>query len=180
MKAIVILFAVTLCLAVGVNGQRTVSELKPAHAVALQKFLSTHKGLGFLQEYAIEDETLADMRKYFGRGFKPYYVTGDFNRDGRSDFAMILSREGTPKFATEEEAEARKEDRNLALIVWNGTRKGFVFAHAEEIEAPLTCMIQMSQEKKPKLYFGVYESDADTFALAPAGKGYIMEFDKSP
>lgn len=84
-------------------------------------------------------------------------------------------------FATTEEAETRKDDQNLMLVVFNGTTKGgFTVAHREKIEAPQTCFINLTDGKHPKLYFGVYESDSDTFILAPAGKGYIVEHDKAP
>jgi hypothetical protein len=29
-----------------------------------------------------------------------------------------------------------------------------------------------------RLYYGVFESDADTFILAADGKGYVIEFEK--
>ena len=171
---------VLLALPAFVRAQKSVADLKPAHAAELQKYLSKDKSVGFLQEHVIDDETLKDMRKEIRKRMMPYYLTGDFNRDGRPDFAIILSRSGKPKFDSEEEAAARKDDVNLRLVVFNGTKKGFTVAHTEDLEAPLTCFINLSDEKKPRLYFGVFRSDADTFILAPAGRGYIMEFDKSP
>jgi hypothetical protein len=158
--------------------QKNVSVLEPSHAAALQKYLAAEKGVYFLQEHAIDDETLAEMRMYFGRRFKPYYLAADFNHDRVRDFALILSRAGKPTFDDEEEAAARIDDRNLRLVIFNGDRKGFYVAHVEDIEAPPACFINLSDGKKKTLYFGVYGSDADTFGLAPAGKGYIMEFDK--
>lgn len=170
-----------MLLAVSVLGQKSVDALRPKHAAELQNYLVTHEGEGFLQEHAVDDDTLADMREYFRKSFMPYYLTGDFNRDKVQDFAVLLTRAGKPVFATTEEAEARKDDQNLILVVFNGSAKGgFTVAHREKIAAPLTCFINMSDGKRPKLYFGVYESDADTFILAPAGKGYIVEYDKSP
>lgn len=174
LAAVAIGFAATSCFA-----QKSVDGLKPSHAAALQKYLSTHRTASFLQEHVIDDETLASMRKEIRRGMTPYYLVGDFNRDGVDDFAVILLREGKPKFSSEEETEARKNDVNLQLVVFNGGRKsGFTVAHTEDIEAPVTCFLNMSDGKKRKLYFAVYESDADTFILAPAGSGYIMEFEK--
>ncbi len=34
--------------------------------------------------------------------------------------------------------------------------------------------------KRKRLYFGVFESDADTFTMTPVGKGYIIEYDNAP
>ena len=168
-------------LAASVFAQKSIDELTPNHAAALQKYLSAHKTLGFLQEHVIDREILAGMRKYIRRGMKPYYLVGDFNRDGFKDFALILSREGKPKVSSEEGADARKEDVNLQLVIFNAKPKGgFAVAYEQEMEAPLSCFLDMSQGRKPKLYFAVFESDADTFVLAPAGGGYIVEFDEAP
>ncbi|HQX55170.1 MAG TPA: hypothetical protein PLP07_04535 [Pyrinomonadaceae bacterium] len=178
MKVIILII---MLLGSSVLGQKSVDDLRPKHAAELQNYLATHDGEGFLQEYAIDDKTLVEMRDYFGKSFKPYYLTGDFNRDRIQDFALLLTRSGKPVFATTEDAESRKDDQNLMLVVFNGSAKGsFTVAHREKIEAPLSCFIRMTDGKRPKLYFGVYESDADTFILASAGSGYIVEYDKSP
>ncbi len=44
-------------------GQKSVSELKPAHAIALENFLSKNKNYQFLSENVIGDEKLKEMRK---------------------------------------------------------------------------------------------------------------------
>lgn len=177
MKALLATFTL-LVVASCASAQKTVADLKPAHAAELQKYLAKDKTVGFLQEYAFDEEGLKYLREAFHKGMMPYYLTGDFNRDRRPDFAVILGRTGKPKFESEEEAASRKTDVNLRLVVFNGTKKGFTVAHTEDLEAPLTCFISLSDDKKRQLYFAVSESDADTFMLTPAGKGYIMEFEK--
>src|SRR5688572_2220193 len=94
LTALIILFL--LFLTFDANAQKSVSELPAAHASALQKFLTTHDGLEFLSETACDKNILKYMRKDFGARFRPYYRTGDFNRDGLPDFAMILAKEGGP------------------------------------------------------------------------------------
>lgn len=88
------LILISMLLAVSVLGQKSVDDLRPKHAAELQKYLVTHEGEGFLQEHAIDDETLDEMREYFRKNFMPYYLTGDFNRDKFQDFAVLLTRAG--------------------------------------------------------------------------------------
>ena len=142
--------------------QSSVSSLAPSHATALHKYLAANRDVHFQPETAIEKKTLKEMRSYFGKSFRPYYIAGDFNRDRRTDFAVILSRGRMATFDTPEETEARKGDLELRVVVFNGKRGGgFEAAFAEDVEAPETCMVLMDGS----LYFGVYESDADTFSI---------------
>jgi len=143
-------------------GQTSIASLPKAQASALKSYLKSDAKVEFMSERAIEPSTLVDMRKYFGRGFRPYYIAGDFNRDRRTDFAVILSRGRMATFDTPEETEARKGDLELRVVVFNAKRGGgFEAAFAEDVEAPETCMVLMDGT----LYFGVYESDADTFSI---------------
>ena len=93
MVKIALTFLCLLLLPLFVAAQKSVSELPPAHASALQEFLTKHPELQFLSEREMDKETLKDMRKNFGARLTPYYRTGDFNRDGIQDFAMILAKE---------------------------------------------------------------------------------------
>jgi len=174
-----ILFATVLLIVstAAICAQKSVSDLLPSHAAALQKYLAANKDAHFMQEIVIDDDDLKAMRKYIRRGLKPYYAVGDLNRDGIRDFAVLLSGGRTAIFRNEEEAEARRNDVDLRLVIFNGTRKGgFTVAHIEEIEAPLESFIDIQGRQ---LYFAVFESDADTRIFAKAGKGYIVEFEKS-
>lgn len=172
----VILFAISIGL-----GQKRVADLNPRHAAALEIFLATNMEYGFLSESSLDAMYLTEMRKYY-KGSKPYYIVGDFNHDHFDDFALILSRKGTRKDNGEGITETHRYDYPLAVIIFNGDKKGtFRKAFIEDIEAPLACFLNADVVKKKKeLCFGVFESDADTRIFAPAGRGYIVEYPSEP
>lgn len=159
-------------------GQKSVSELKPAHATALESYLRTNDGLLFRQEHNVNDEYLRSVRKWMGKNFQPNYAVGDFNRDGIKDFAVLLYRPGKPEYnGPEGEGDPVTEhnpDYPLRLVVFNGKKAGFRVAFSTDVMGPHAAFIRFEKG----LYYGVFESDADTFILAPAGKGYIVEFEK--
>lgn len=161
-----------------VNGQKSVLDLKPSHAVALERYLSSNKGLTFRQEYNLDDDYMKDVRKWMGRNFKPNYAVGDFNRDRIQDFAVLLYRPGKPEYiGAEGEGDPVTEhnpDYPLRLVVFNGQKNGFRIAFSEDLMGPHAAFIRFEKQ----LYYAVFESDADTFLLAPAGKSYIVEFEK--
>jgi hypothetical protein len=156
------------------TAQKSVSQLRPAHASALQQFLSKHPNLDFLSETDCDREVLKDMRKHFGARFMPYYRVGDFNHDRRQDFALVLLKDVAPK---EESglADSHRFQYEVVIVVFNGTRTGrYEPIFVRNTTAPLVCFLAMSQEKRGKLYFGIYETDAG-FVMSPAGRGYIAE-----
>ncbi len=163
-------------------GQKTVADLKPAHAVALEQFLSKNKNYQFLSEKAFDDEYLKDLRKDFSTSTKPYYCVSDFNFDGVLDFALILSRKGEAKAAEGTEGTPYDHNYPLAVVIFNGNKKGgFTKAFIEDVEAPLVCLIKTDGVgKKKQFFFAVYASDADTRIFTPVGKGYIIEYPDEP
>jgi|GEM_PF-4971811 len=175
------LVAVVGISAIHVFSQARVADLKPKHAAALEEFLSANKSYGFMSERVLDRAYLADMRKSFA-GLKPYYIEGDFNHDGVKDFAMVLSRKGARKDNGEGMAETHRYDYPLAVIIFNGSRKGRLEkAFIEDIEAPLASFLAANKGRRGlELYFGVFESDADTRIFSPAGKGYVVEYPDEP
>lgn len=161
-------------------GQKAVANLKPSHAIALEQFLSKNKDYQFLSSKVIDAEYMKFIRESFGKTFEPYYQVADFNRDKSEDFAVILSRKGERKEsgATSEE---HKYDYPLAVVIFNGNKNGtFTKVFAEDVEAPLVCFLNVDRTKKKTIYFGVFESDADTRIFTPVGKGYIIEYPDQP
>lgn len=172
---------ITLVLAFPAFAQKTVKDLKPAHAIALENFLSKNKTYSFLSEKSLDAEYLAEVRKWFGKTLNPYYHVGDFNHDKITDFALILSRKGEPKEDKGVTSEPHKYVYPLAIIIFNGIKNGiFRQAFLEDVEVPLACFLNTDGDKKKELYFGVFESDADTMLFTPVGKGYIIEYPDSP
>jgi hypothetical protein len=63
------------------------------------------------------------MSETLGTGFRPNYAVGDFNRDKKTDFAVLLSRPGKPKNLNPEDGSQSSEhfpDFPMALVVFNG------------------------------------------------------------
>ena len=163
-----------LLLPAGGAAQKSVSELLPAHASALQQFLSKHPDLEFISESDCDREALRGMREHFGARFMPFYRVGDFNHDGRRDFALVLAKDAPPKEETDL-AESHRFQYELTVVVFNAVRGGgYKAVFVKNTTAPLVCFLAMSREKRSKLYFGVYETD-DGFVMTPAGQGYIAE-----
>lgn len=154
------------------SAQRSVDELLPAHAAALESYMSANKALVFRQEYNLDDEYLKWLRESFGNGFKPSYAVGDFNHDKIKDFAVLLYRENEPT----ELSPADHPQQALRLVVFNGSDKGFRVAYTRDLTGPAEAFINFEKD----LYYGVFETDAETFILKPAGRGYILEFEKAP
>jgi hypothetical protein len=166
-------------LGTGAFSQKSVDNLQPTHAEALNVYLSSNKNLKFRQEDNLGDEYLKDVRKSRGKTFMPNYAVADFNRDKMIDFAVLLYRDGKPEFTgpdgKEEPITEHNPDFPLRLVVFNGGKAGFKVAHTEDLMGPHAAFIAFNK----RLYYGVFESDADTFILAPAGRSYIMEFEES-
>jgi hypothetical protein len=173
MRTVLVLLILASCF-VGAKAQTSVSDLAPAHAAALEQYMSVNKDLTFRQTHNLSDEYLKLVREWMGKRFQPNYAVGDFNRDKRTDFAVLLYRKGEPVANDGIESEEHKSDYPLRLVVFNGLRSGFKVAYTTDLMGPPAAFIAFDK----KLYYGVFESDADTFLLSPAGRGYIMEFEK--
>jgi hypothetical protein len=156
-----------------VFGQKSVADLKPNHAAALEEFLSKNKNYGFMNEKVIESEDLKFMRQYLDKTLAPFYNTGDYNKDGVADFALVLSRKVPLKKAKDGDYFIH----SLSVMIFNGIKKGgFSKPFIEDVEVPLKCFIRLSDEKKKVLYFGVIETDADTRKFTPVGKSYVVKY----
>ena len=170
-----ILITLILLLFINGNAQRSVSDLPRLQAAALKQFLTKHDDLQFLSETVCDQDVLKDMRKNFGAQFRPFYRTGDFNRDGVIDFAMILVKEGGPSSDQGAAiAETHRYLHDVTIVIFNGVAGTYKAAFVRRTKAPLVCFLNLTSEKKKRLTFGVYESD-DGFIITPAGKGYIVE-----
>ncbi len=105
----------------------------------------------------------------------PYYRVGDFNRDGKQDFALILAKDTPPK----EDPDLDEDHRfqyELSVVIFNGLRGGrYKAVFVKETTAPLVSFIAMTEEKRSKLYFAISETDSG-FVMTPAGQGYISEY----
>jgi hypothetical protein len=170
------IFTIILVLCCSAFGQKTISELKAEHAAVLRNFLSKNKNYQFLSETNFDSQYLKEARQTFGKTMTPYYNTGDFNRDGILDFALILSRKGQPKKSGASADSPWEFDYPLTIVIFNGNKGGsYRTAFVEDIEAPLVSFLDSNKGKKSQLLFGTYATDSGFF-LKPKGKGYIVEY----
>lgn len=158
------------------NAQKSVADLKPAHAAALETYLRQQPHLEFLSETKINHESLKGMRQTFGASLTPFYRAGDFNRDGLPDFAVVLATKGArPVDQGPNLAETHRYHHSLLVVIFNGQRRGgYRVAFERKTTAPLVSFLAETSQKPKKLYFAVYETD-EHFVMAPARNGYRVE-----
>jgi hypothetical protein len=172
MKLTALSLLCVLCLPVCVAAQKSLSALPPAHASALRGFLRLRPKLKFLSEGRIDPEYLKFIRKHFGAQFTPFYQQGDFNGDGRQDFAAVLIKDVPPEDMPGL-ADTHRLRFQLSVVVFNGSRSGrFRPAFVKNTKAPLASFINTTPGKKPGLYFGVFQTDSEGFTINPSGRGY--------
>ena len=159
-----------------VFGQASIKDLRPPHAAALETYLAKHKQNSFRPQ--VDDEYLKYMRETFGKNFRPNYVVADLNGDRVEDFAVLLKRAGEPT-NNAPDANASKEhfpDHPLTLVVFNGIKGGrFRVAFSRDLDGPLAAFINVTRARTKRLYYGIFETDSDTFRLVPSGRGYIVK-----
>lgn len=84
------------------------SRLQPQHKTVVEQWL---RGKPSLRLATLGDclnkEGLAATREQFGKNYFPYYVVGDFNRDKRGDFAIVL-------------VNKHKSGEKFAIAIFNG------------------------------------------------------------
>src|SRR5439155_5468186 len=73
------------------QAQDPLSHIRPEHRAVLRAWLAHRPDLRVaLERDCGNREGLAAMRRERGRQYHPYYAVGDFNDDGREDFAVTL------------------------------------------------------------------------------------------
>jgi hypothetical protein len=106
---------------------------------------------------------LAAMRRERGRNYQPYYAVGDFNGDGKEDFAVAL-------------INTRKRRWKFAVAVFNGpvgTKSGPSFLD-EQSDLSDGGFWVGSVAKGNRLIAGTFESD-NCIVLTPRRSGYAWK-----
>lgn len=140
--------------------QTSVSDLKPAHADVLKKWLATENGWRLAIEKDYGKDKLDFMRGNEGRVLRPFYVAKDFNGDRKEDFAVILIN----------------NRKRYAAAIFNAPfttkaiQKPAFFT--DKIEAG---DIVYYNQNSNLLLIGPYASDSG-FMLKPKGKTYKVEY----
>lgn len=155
------------------HAQKSISDLPPAQASALQEFLSKQQNLVLLTEEKYDQSILREMRKNFGARLKPSYRSGDFNRDGVQDFAVILLKEGSPP---EDQgagmAESHRYLHDVTVVIFNGSAGSYKPVFVKATQAPLVCFLNLDYQKR--LTFLIYET-GDGFRMTPVKRGYRLD-----
>ena len=87
------------------------SFIKPEHRQAVRGFLKTRPYMRVATYADAENkQTLEFLNEGYGENKSPYYAVGDFNNDGREDFAVAFVNTRRPK--------------NFAVVVFNGPFRG--------------------------------------------------------
>lgn len=144
----------------GAESQDPLSHIRSEHRAVLQAWLAHQTNLRPALEHDCADrEGLAAMRRERGRQYHPYYAVGDFNDDGREDFAVTLINKSEPS--------------QVSIVVFNGpveknTSPAFISNDFELSDAGLWvgCV-----ERGQRLIAGPFESD-ECVVLQPRSKGY--------
>lgn len=151
----------------------SLANLPEQQRIALQEYLRVHPDFRFIHETAFGKGALEWFRTepYFGPTFHPYYRSGDFNHDGKVDFAVIVVGRPTTEV---DYSVANSIEYHLRVLVFNGSSTGYKLRLEEPVDAPLIAFIHVPPEGGD-LFFGVSESDAYCFILAPTGQGYTAK-----
>jgi hypothetical protein len=138
------------------------SHLQPRHRAILKKWLANRTWLRPATEDDFTDkEGLAFLRREIGKNIHPYYSIGDFNNDGKKDFAVILIVKG-------------KEE--VALAVFNAPFKKAAPAYFERgFYKHGRMYIAYNYMAENRLFLGVVEGDYYCMTLIPKGRKYTYE-----
>lgn len=158
-------------LAIDSFGQKTINDLEEVHKDALEKFLAKNPRLSFRSQNILSP----DYQKVAADdGFFPNYAVGDFNRDKRPDFAVLLKREGKSVFmSSDREISDFNPDYPLTVVIFNGqTLGGFVPVFQRKVSGPPAAFIRFDTS----LFFGIFDTDSDTIEFIPYGQKYTVKF----
>lgn len=155
----------SIVMAVGASaGQlESATYLRAQHREVLGRWLKTRPALRLATEKdCANKEGLAATRQESGRNYQPYYAVGDFNRDGREDFAVALINDG-------------KRSRRFGIAIFNGpftaSRAGAPNFFTEGTDLSDGGLVWLNGNR---LLAGVFQSD-DCVRLLPRGRSYVMK-----
>lgn len=142
------------------------SYLRPEHKSVLVRWLKEKRDLRVATESDCTDkESLGIWRKDWGKDFNPYYSIGDFNGDGKDDFAVLLVD------------LKNAEKQSFAIAIFNapfGNRRAPNYFEEGYTRLGRSYIVY-NQVAKRRLYLGVYESDFYCVTFYPKGAGYYFK-----
>jgi hypothetical protein len=111
---------------------------------------------------ALDADCACDEALLSNPGAHPYTATGDFNQDGKKDFAAAVIDRKTGKFA---------------LLIFDGPIGGIqpaLFLKDLDLRRQ-GLFFDLPFEKPPRLYYGYFNSD-DFWRFVPKGNTYTLEY----
>ncbi|MDQ6652662.1 MAG: FG-GAP repeat protein [Acidobacteriota bacterium] len=163
---IAVLFIVIITNPLVVFGQRAAaSYLRPEHRAIVEQWLKLRSELRLATDADnTNKEGLAATRKEQGRNYHPYYAVGDFNGDGKEDFAVAFIK-------------TRKSKSPFTVAIFNGPLVGNsvpAFTTDDDLRSGGIFYKPKAKPKEGRLIVGIFESD-DCVILRPRGKTYVLK-----
>jgi len=142
--------------------RNTASHVRPQHKEVAEQWLASSVRRAKLRIASEKDclnkSGLAATRKDRGRNYHPYYAVGDFNRDGREDFAIAFVND-------------RRRQGKFSFAIFNGPfGKSSVPAYIDE-NVDLSVMGFFYGGRGSDLLLGEFESDYCVI-FKPLGRTY--------
>jgi hypothetical protein len=145
--------------------------LDKMQAKVLENWFKAHPGYRLATDaYCKCDEDIRNLRSGSGGGWRavpdyhPYVATGDFNGDGKEDFAVLVLKKSAA-------------GSSFALAVFNGplaaTNEKEAFFEENLPDSGQALFFGPPRPKPYRLVVGRFESDSG-FRLEPHGKSYVM------
>ncbi|HUE80774.1 MAG TPA: hypothetical protein VMM84_01590 [Pyrinomonadaceae bacterium] len=155
---------VLLCVVAGTiaaQGKELPSFIQPAHGEVIERWLAQSPRRANLRVATDRDcrnkEGLAAERKE-RRNYQPYYAAGDFNHDGREDFAVAF-------------VDDRKRRYKFTFAIFNGPFRGASVPAYLNQDSDLSMMGFSWHGRGDDLLLGEFQSDFCVI-FKPRGKTY--------
>jgi hypothetical protein len=172
-SAVGLFLFLTFCGGAQAQQQELPSYLQDAqHRAVLQKWLKEESNLRLATDADCGqcEQEIANQRRLSGADYHPYYVVGDFNGDGKKDFAVAA-------IEIEADAEGRANQR-FVVAVFNApfTRRKPEPAYEKDalVLRDGGLFFGPPRLKPYRLFVGLFGSDQG-LTLVPKGKKYVAQ-----
>src|SRR5256885_3255328 len=165
-----LLLFLTLIVSARAQTKELPSYISPQHQMILQQWLKREPDLRVATDADCGRcaDDIANQRRLSGADYHPYYIVGDFNGDGKQDFAIAL-------IEMESEAEGRGVQK-FVVAVFNApfnSRKISPTFFKDNLNLRDGGLF-FRRNHPDRLFIGLFSSD-DRLTLIPHGQKYIAQ-----